>query len=62
MSESRLARIGRDQLSTWLPALMMMRPVSSPVSSSSSALKGETFLSFEIRPFLPALVSLSTCS
>ncbi len=24
MSESRLARIGRDQLSTWLPALMMM--------------------------------------
>ena len=24
MSESRLARIGRDQLSTWLPALLMM--------------------------------------
>lgn len=24
MTESRLARIGRDQLSTWLPALMMM--------------------------------------
>lgn len=24
MSKSRLARIGRDQLSTWLPALMMM--------------------------------------
>ena len=24
MSESRLARIGRDQLTTWLPALMMM--------------------------------------
>ena len=24
MSESRLARIGRDQMSTWLPALLMM--------------------------------------
>ena len=24
MTESRLARIGRDQLSTWLPALLMM--------------------------------------
>ena len=65
MSESRLARIGRDQLSTWLPALLMMlfalgtwwlvrsAPKFAPPSEASAASKEPDYFmrDFRVRGF-----------